>query len=134
MAAKISGSPSTSASPKKRSDSALPVMAGRRGILVQLRLEEKSSNRSAQLGDAPGMATAFKGRLQKVRKAILRRLDADEATAEGEDIRIVMLARQPSRQAIMARRGAHAGVAVRRDRNADPGTANENPPSGAAVV
>jgi hypothetical protein len=64
------------------------------------------SGNSAQLGDSSGMASAVELGRQKRRETILRRLDADNPAAEGEDVRVVMLPREPCRQAVVAQRRA----------------------------
>ena len=49
-----------------------------------------------------------------------------DSCAETQDVRIVVLPRQPGHQPVHAKRGARALHPVRRDRNTDAGAADDN--------
>ena len=56
-----------------------------------------------------------------------RNLDADQPLAEGHHVGIVMLAREAGGSRVMREHRAHLGVAVGRDRDADPRAADQTP-------
>src|SRR5258708_12940853 len=63
---------------------------------------------------------------EKIDQAVSCRFDADEAAAKSKHIGVVMLARQPRGQAVVAQRGSNTRMTVRRNRDANAGTADEN--------
>src|SRR5258708_6705894 len=66
-----------------------------------------------KLGNAPDMTLAtLEGRRHEGGKAVFRSLYTEEAAAENQDVRVVMLARQARRQAVVTKRRADDAVAV----------------------
>ena len=72
------------------------------------------------------MPPALERRRQKPRDAFFRFRLADKARAQAQHVRIVMLARKLRRQATAAQSRTNARMAIRRDRNPDPRTANRD--------
>lgn len=80
----------------------------------------------AQFVDAvPVTAAGERGR-EKDGGAVFGHIAADEACAEYEDMRIILLTRQSCAQAVMAYCGAKMTVAVGGDADADAGAAHEH--------
>ena len=71
-------------------------------------------------------APPSKAVVKKDSQAILRGFGAEHAGAERQDIRVVVLAREPRRRHVMAERAADMAVAVGGDAHADAGAADQH--------
>jgi len=89
--------------------------------------------RCAEFGDAGGVAIACKACREKNGKGIARCIGTDQARAKGNDIGIIMFARQPGPQTVRHERAARSGVAIDCDRNADARSAHGYTEQRAAV-
>ena len=85
-----------------------------------------------ELVDAALVAPAGEVGVEEGRDAGLGHVDADQARAEGDDVGVIMLARQPRRERLGDPRAAAGRVAVDGDRDADAGAADGDPALGPA--
>src|SRR4051812_46839608 len=74
------------------------------------------------------MAAALKWRAEKYLERLTRHLDSDQTLAERHDVGVVVLTRQPRRGRVVCQHGAHHGITIGGDRDADAGTADEDSP------
>src|SRR3546814_17811828 len=83
----------------------------KRRFLSRLAGRKRRTN-SRELGHAPGMAAALERRVQEDAQAVLRHLDIDQPGAQGENIGIVVGARQEGADAVVEQSGAQMAMAV----------------------
>ena len=79
------------------------------------------------------MASAFECRAEPEHEDLVRQSGRDNAAADGEDVGVVVLAREPRRVEIVAERGAHAGNFVGGDLLALSASAEDDAPIGRAA-
>src|SRR5580658_1474819 len=72
------------------------------------------------------MAAALACGVEEDLETVSRQLRAQQTSAQHEDVGVVVLTREPRRQAVMDECRADLAIAIGRDRHADPGTAYQH--------
>src|SRR5690348_2885203 len=88
----------------------------------------------AQFFDAALVAVAEELGFEESGDARPRHLDADQPGAERDDIGVVVLPRETRRERLGDERAARGGIAVDRDRDADPRSAQRHADLGVGLL
>jgi hypothetical protein len=90
-----------------------------------------SENKDWRVSGRAANAVAAEIRIEERLQAFFGHGDPNETCTHCEDIGVIMLARQPSRERFRDERGSGGGMTVDRNGDADPGAADRDAPAGA---
>src|SRR5512133_3346561 len=91
-----------------------------------MRCSSRNSEGVRQLFDTTAMTTTLELGREKHPQAVARDFRADHPAAEADDVRIVVLTREPGAERIVHQRGPYLGISIGGDADADTAATDQH--------